>query len=249
MDQAATIKVSVLADGAVLLDKQPVSLADLNVALEQGVKSKAKVWYYRENPDSEGPPVVDEVIQLITSHRLPVRLCTQPDFSDSVAPASTIEQNFASVRRKAGQGRLIVKRHDDQYVTITAKAKETVAPQAVAAVEHMLPSRVPRNVAVIGDTSWAHAAKPTVEIASRAIPFFGILLGFATIGHAVWVFDAANAFVVTAGCRDADVLIVDSARLPELPENWQKFARAVMRHQEILIHDRETGQARKLPAA
>jgi hypothetical protein len=40
----------------------------------------------------------------------------------------------------------------------------------------------PRNVAVIGDTAWAMAPAPDIRAANRAIPFFGLLMGFSTIG-------------------------------------------------------------------
>jgi hypothetical protein len=243
--ETEAIKVSVLTSGEVLLDKEPVTLADLELALEQGARMNAQVWYYRENPAGEPPPVVAEVIKLITSRRLPIRLSTKPDFSDSIAPSATLEENFAGVRKQAGNGRVIVARSDGQYLAINAKLRESVPPEAVATVEKMLPSTVQRNVAVIGDTTWAHAEAPTLQIAGKAIPFFGILLGFASIGHAVWVFHATTVFALTAGCRDADVLIVDSACESGLPQNWQQFARAAMRHRDILIHDRATSRLRK----
>ena len=37
-----------------------------------------------------------------------------------------------------------------------------------------------------------------------------MLMGFACIGHSVWIFDG-SADVFESGCREADVLIVDSA--------------------------------------
>jgi hypothetical protein len=69
-------------------------------------------------------------------------------------------------------------------------------------------------------------------------------MGFATIGHAVWVFDAASAEAVVAGCREADVLIVDRARLPALPPGWPAEAAKGMRNRQILVHDRATYRLR-----
>lgn len=80
-----------------------------------------------------------------------------------------------------------------------------------------------------------HAAQ--IQAANQAIPFFGMLMGINCIGHSVWVFDgSANTF--SAGCRDADVLIVDSASVSALSGDWQVQARATMRNPQILIHDR-----------
>jgi hypothetical protein len=245
MAETMTMKVSVLASGEILLDKQPVTLADLQVALLQGAKSNAAVWYYRENPGGAPPPVVADVMKLITGNRMPIRLSSKPDFSDAVAPAAVVEQNFAAIRQKAALGKLVVLRPDGQYLVVPAGPKESFPKELVASVESMLPSKVQRNVAVIGDTSWAATAAPTLQAANQAIPFFGHLMGFATIGHAVWVFDPRNTATLTAGCRDADVLLVDSARQAALPNGWQATTALVMRHPQILVHDRQTHQLRK----
>ncbi|HEV3201927.1 MAG TPA: hypothetical protein VGZ73_28715 [Bryobacteraceae bacterium] len=70
-------------------------------------------------------------------------------------------------------------------------------------------------------------------------------MGFSTIGHAVWIFDATTAVLLSAGCTDADVLIVDSARLAVLPSGWQACAAKAMRSPQILVHDRATYRLRK----
>jgi hypothetical protein len=243
MTETMPIKVSVLASGEILLDGQPVTLGDLDLALQQGAKAKAAVWYHREDPGGAPPPVVADVMKLITSNRLPIRLSSKPDFSDAVAPTDILEQNFAAIRQKAALRRIVILRSDGQYLLIPAGTKESMAPKLVAAAESLLPSSVQRNVAVVGDTSWA--AAPALETANQAIPFFGYLIGFAAIGHAVWIFDARNAAKLTAGCRSADVLIVDSAHQAALPDNWQAIAAKVMRNPQILVHDRATYQLRK----
>jgi len=108
----------------------------------------------------------------------------------------------------------------------------------------MLPSSTKRNVAAIADTTWATGATPDLQIANQAIPFFGMLMGFTCIGHSVWIFDG-SASVLESGCRHADVLIVDSARLSVLSADWQRIAAKVMRNPQILLHDRATYQLRK----
>src|SRR5713226_301975 len=81
-----TLKVSVLATGELLLDGQPVTLPALEQALGQAPKDDTVVWYYRENAVGDPPSVVAEVMKLITANRLPVRLSSRPDFSDTVTP-------------------------------------------------------------------------------------------------------------------------------------------------------------------
>jgi hypothetical protein len=137
--------------------------------------------------------------------------------------------NFESVRAKAAQGQLVIVRPDGQHLLLPALRKENLKAEMVAGVERMLPSTTKRNVAVIGDTTWAAGATPSLQTANQAIPFFGMLMGFACIGHSVWIFDG-SADVFEPGCREADVLIVDSARLATLSSDWQQpHLRAVSR--------------------
>jgi hypothetical protein len=153
--------------------------------------------------------------------------------------AALIDDRFELARAHAAQGKLVVVRVDGECLLLPALARDTVNPQMVAAVERIVPSTSKRNVAVMSDTSWATNAPPSLQAANQAIPFFGMLIGLASLGHTVWVFQgAANLFI--AGCRGADVLIVDSASIAELPGNWQAEAEQVMRSPEILIHDRAT---------
>jgi hypothetical protein len=76
-------------------------------------------------------------------------------------------------------------------------------------------------------------------------PFFGILLGFAYIGHAVWVFEG-HVSALAAGCREADVLIVDGEIVSYLTRDWAQFAGGAMRHREIYVHDRATYTLRRV---
>ena len=118
-------------------------------------------------------------------------------------------------------------------------------PEALASIERMLPSDVKRNVAVVTATAWAAAAAPSIQSANEAIPFFGILMGFASIGHAVWIFDTKAAAILSAGCRDADIVVVDSARAETLPQGWQSTATKAMRNPQIMVYDRATGKMRR----
>jgi len=150
---------------------------------------------------------------------------------------ASVEGWFERARKHAAPGNLAVVREDGQCLVLPALAKDSVRPEMIAAVERLLPPAKKRNVAIIGDTSWASSGAPSLQAANAAIPFFGLLMGFATIGHAVWVFNGAGDSL-TAGCREADVLIVDSASVAALPVGWQTDVRSVMRIPKIWIHDR-----------
>ncbi|HEY1242136.1 MAG TPA: hypothetical protein VGF16_16345 [Bryobacteraceae bacterium] len=246
---AAVLKVSVLADGAVLLDGKPVTLSELAQAMDAVSDRASVVWYYRENASSDGPPSGLEVMKLIVERRMPVRLSSKPDFSDAVTPQTAIafEPLFQGVRQCAAQRYLVIQRLDGRQVRLPALAKEAAPPQAVAAVERLLPRTAQRNIAVIAETSWAIAEKPNVQDAAGAIPFFGLLMGFAAVGHAVWVFDADGmTSALAAGCRDADLVIVDGDRLETFPVNWQDTVEPVMRTPRILVYDRAARQLRRL---
>jgi hypothetical protein len=74
---------------------------------------------------------------------------------------------------------------------------------------------------------------------SKAIPFVGMLLGFAYIGHPVWIFEG-HPSALAAGCREADLLLVDGGMLPYLTDNWVEIAASGMRNKEIYVHERAT---------
>lgn len=69
---------------------------------------------------------------------------------------------------------------------------------------------------------------------AKAIPFIGYLLGFGMLGHVVWVFEG-HPSALAAGCRDADLLLVDSGMLSELGTNWREVAMGAMRGSEIKL--------------
>jgi hypothetical protein len=148
-----------------------------------------------------------------------------------------IEEWFKQARGYAAEGNLVVLREDGKHLLLPAIRPTSVKPEMTAAIEQIIPSTTQRRVAVIGETSWSSSDHPTLQAANQAIPFWGMLMGFACIGHAVWVF-RGSPDLLCAGCRDADVLIVDSAALAALPSDWQGEAARVMRNSQILVHDR-----------
>jgi hypothetical protein len=117
----------------------------------------------------------------------------------------------------------------------------SMAAAQVASIEQMMPSTVKRSIAAIAFTE----LDAIMKSAEKAIPFLGILLGFAYVGHAVWVFEG-HPSALAAGCREADVLIVDGAMVPCLQPDWAAVAAKAMRRPEIYVHDRATYSLKKV---
>jgi len=233
------LKVSVLASGALLLDGQRVTLEDLGQAFAAAKERNAMVWYYREAAAADPPPQAGQVIKLIVQNSLPVRLYTKPDFSEFVDVQGNFEHIFSGARKRAGAHHVLVVLPDGKCRALAAPTPGSVPPQAVKAVEGLIPPAVPRNIAVIAPTGFASGENASLAEAGRAIPFFGMLMGLSYIGHAVWIFDG-HPTTLAAGCRDADLLIVDSAMLAHLHKGWDKTAQEAMRNPNILVHDRKS---------
>jgi hypothetical protein len=165
-----------------------------------------------------------------------------------------IEAIFNTIRKTAsGEQTLSGTQADDQRFLVLLTPRRmlmqvhcppagSITPSQVEPMEKMLPAAVKRNVAVIAFTE----IKALQADLSRAIPFVGLLLGFAYIGHAVWIFEG-HPSVLAAGCKEADILLVDGGMLPYLPEDWQGLAAGAMRHPEIYVFDRASFQLKPVP--
>lgn len=106
----------------------------------------------------------------------------------------------------------------------------------ITRITSLLPVNPPQYIAVIAYT-YLEALKRDIL---KTIPFFDYLLGFAAIGHKVWIFEG-HASALVAGCRNADLLMVDGGLLPYLAENetWQQEALGSMRGNQIKIIPRD----------
>jgi hypothetical protein len=151
-----------------------------------------------------------------------------------------IEEVFAKARRQAVH-QVIIVTPGRMLMSRPCPPAGSMPPGKVASIEQMMPSKVKRHVAAIAFTELGALTKD----ASKAIPFLGLLLGLAYIGHAVWVFEG-HPSALAAGCRDADVLIADGAMVPELQPDWVSVASGVMKRPEVYVHDRTTYSLRKL---
>jgi hypothetical protein len=172
-------------------------------------------------------------------------LVAMPEIEDGPG----IEECFAKVRKTAQGGKrrsaLVILRPDRRYLVMPAMSETADLKHAVLGLQRLVPSTIKRNIVVIAYTIFPSNGEPGINDVNRSIPFVGMLMGLTYIGHAVWVFEG-HPSALAAGCRDADVLIVDSAMLSVLSKGWQENAAQVMRNANILVHDRATFQLRIL---
>jgi hypothetical protein len=124
-------------------------------------------------------------------------------------------------------GRLLVKKE--------CPLAAELQPAQIALLEKFVPRKPILKICAIAFTE-LEALKKDMR---RAIPFIDYLLGFASLGHSVWVFEGHSS-ALAQGCREADLLLVDSGMLPELEKNpnWQATAEQAMRTPEIKLVSR-----------
>jgi hypothetical protein len=146
---------------------------------------------------------------------------------------------------------VILVQPDGSMLVFPCPAAGSMPPENVVQMESIVPATAKRNISAIAHTALVTGQRKPVAVAGekvfvaagQAIPFFGLLVGLAYIGHAVRVFDGSTP-PLASGCKDADVLIVDSARRGQLSEDWQAVACASMRNANIFVHDRATYKLR-----
>lgn len=248
------LKVSVLASGSVLLDGEAVSLDELRERIEARKAERPVLWYYREAAQGEPPAEALQVMRLVVDHRLPISMCSKPDFSDYVDLKGRSHPRYTTwgavvtkVREMTAGGKYVgLIRPDRSYLLIAPPAKASMPGQMVQMMEKLVPPQPPRKISVAADTyfTWkAGGGVPSLAETGQAIPFFGMLLGLACIGHSVCVFPGTGASL-EAGCKEADLLVVDDAQMPSLAADWQAVAAAAMRSANIVVHDRASFKLR-----
>jgi len=259
------LKISALASDALLINNEPTDLEGLDRALAEAKAANAVVYYYREMATADASPKAMEVLKLVVKHQLPVTLSTKPDFSDyvdangvphprrniappptlrmpEVAPRPDSEAVFAQLRQTASRTkpRGVAVLTPERHVAIVPTLPETPAVRTMAAnLDKLIPAATNRNIAGIGYTvasSLTRANDP-----NQSAPFFTFLVGLCQIGHTVWVFEG-HPSALEAGCRDADVLIVDSGVRHLLAPGWPDTVAAAMRNVNILVFERTTAK-------
>ena len=81
---APVLKVAVFADGRLTVDGTASTVQALRKSLQSLSEKHGVVWYYREAGQQEPPPIAMEVIKAVVEARVPIRLSSRPDYSDSI---------------------------------------------------------------------------------------------------------------------------------------------------------------------
>ena len=256
------VKISVLSSNALLLNGEPTDLQRLDQALAEAKSAGGLVYYYREMPPIDPSPEAMEVLKLVVKHQLPVTLSSKSDFSDyvdangvphprrepvaapsalrmpEVVPMANLDAVFAQVRNTAARAepRGVAVLTPERRLAIVPTLPDTPAVRAMAAnLNKLIPAETKRNIVGIGYTAESSLSQATDP--HQSAPYFAFLAGLCRIGHSVWVFEG-HASALEAGCREGDVLIVDSGVRPLLAAGWQDTVAAVMRNVNILVFDR-----------
>ena len=158
-----------------------------------------------------------------------------------------IDTIFFRARELANQTHTDAQGIDHRQVIIVSPGRLLIAKdgpltsenpvEQLAILGELVPPKPQVNIAVIAYT-YIDALKENIP---SAIPFFGFLLGFAALGHTVWVFEG-HPTALAAGCREADLLLMDNGMLPyveALNSEWRAQALQVMRGAEIKVIARQ----------
>ncbi|MCP3960580.1 MAG: hypothetical protein GY719_22280 [bacterium] len=208
--------------------------------------------------DEPGWEIVPEPVTPAAAKALDVELVPQappPAQADLRMPDVDLTRDaqavFAAARQAAAGDTVRPDAPDRRQIVLVTPARVTMlqscpaagtlSAEATAAAEEIVPAAEARNVAVIAfndlDAEGGDAA--------RAIPFFELLRRLGSLGHAVWIFEG-HVSAMTAGCQEADTLIVDDGMMPYLPGNWRSVATRVMRGSDIFVYERKNDSLRKL---
>jgi hypothetical protein len=175
-----------------------------------------------------------------------------PEFKDLFFPhlpevdiRADIDSVFSKARLAADQSRedddgifhrqVIIVTPGRLLISKVCPIPSEIPTDELSRLSSLIPPQPQKSIAVISYT-YLEALKKDIL---QAIPFFGFLLGFATIGHVVWVFEG-HSTAMQAGCKDADILLVDGGILPYLGDEleWRTIAVNSMRGNEIKIIQR-----------
>ena len=160
-----------------------------------------------------------------------------PDLDARFARARRIASGDEVVPNRGGRGEgqrhLVIVTPGRMCMMYPCPQPGSMQAGTVAAIERLAPSSKPLTIAVIALTE-LRAVRASL---AKAIPFVGYLLGLAYVRHTVVVFEG-HASALRAGCRDADLLIVDEAMIPALPQDWLTVAWSVMRAPQAVVFGR-----------
>jgi hypothetical protein len=123
-----------------------------------------------------------------------------------------------------------------------------VTDEMLSSIRRIVPHEPRQAITVIGfnDIVKQNALNPG-QI-NALIPFLGYLIGMAYDGHNVVVFEGhPSAF--QAGCKNADLLLVDQSMAVHLQNDWVRVASSVMKTPRILVFGSDGSLALVDPAS
>ena len=85
-ENGPVLKIAVFSDGRLTVDGVPSSIQSLRESLRKTSEQHGVVWYYREAGQEDPPRIATDVIDEVIAARVPIRLSSKPDYSDSVPP-------------------------------------------------------------------------------------------------------------------------------------------------------------------
>jgi hypothetical protein len=168
---------------------------------------------------------------LFTPHMPEVDLRPELDGIFDRARAAAAELNLDEIG--AAHNQLIIVTPGRLLIAKDSPLQEDIPMEQLGLLGELVPPEPSINIAVIAYT-YLDALKTDMR---RAIPFIDFLLGFSAIGHLVWIFEGHQS-ALAAGCRDADLLLVDEAMATFLDQDvpdWRTQALAVMRGDTIRL--------------
>ena len=171
---------------------------------------------------------------------------------------------FADARKLAVQEQT---RHGNSVVVVTpgrilmgipCSPPGSMQPQVIGPIQELAPLPA-TTITVIGFNDvvrhMPNARMPEVEkqryirqMMNEAVPFFGYVLGFGYLGHSVILFEG-HPQAYADGIRGAEMLMVDSAMIEALPEDWIEIARREMiGRRRVVVFNRNGGlEAMEMP--
>lgn len=187
-------------------------------------------------PHMPGVELLSDMDALFAAARRLSATGEYPSEAGELPPEATAE-----VEKMKGQRSAVILTPGRLMMPVPAPAPGSVSKEMVQSVSQLLPPDPPLAVSVISYTY----VPALIGDKAKAIPFLGFLVGFASIGHTVVVFEGhPSAF--ESGVRDSDVLLVDSGMLPFMQKDWKEAAFRLMRPgAKVLEHDRATYQLKQ----
>jgi hypothetical protein len=165
-------------------------------------------------------------------HKFMPEINSQVDFPAVLTKA----RRMANLERQSKDGRTLrsvaIILPNREIALQPTLASGSAAERLVQMAEKSLPSNKVCNVVGIAFNDLKGMATETL---AQTIPFLGLLLGSAYIGHNVVVFEG-HPSALAEGLVGADVLLADSEMVPLLQRNWVDVAFEVMRDPKVYLY-------------